>query len=197
MYNNHDNRDDILCKIRVIGYTEVFGCPSLQTNEQLAVHYMTSDLAQMFQNVDEVKVEAINAVNDRNRMVPFQELLFLCLNESPLSGCCISKSGVLSSGSESIIAYYVNYIVFQAINRLKSNLEENRKHYLNRFYYLIQRTISSACNICPYKLYHKFVAQFCVQTAIELASAFGAPSERLDMSFSSWTLSSTSQSFSK
>jgi hypothetical protein len=76
MYNN---RVDISCKIRDIGYTEVFRRPNSQTNEQLAVHYITSDLAQLFHNVDGVKVAAINAVNDRNRMVPFQELLFYAL----------------------------------------------------------------------------------------------------------------------
>jgi hypothetical protein len=183
MYNN---RGDISCRITVIGYTEVFRRPNSQTNEQLAVNNIESARAQLFLNVREVKVEAINAVKDRNRKVSFQELMFLCLNESPLSGCCISSPGTSSSGSENIIAYYINNMVFTAINKIKSNLEGNRDIYLKRFNYLIQRSMSSGCNVCPFKKYHKLVAQFCVKTAFELATGFGAPLVPSDLSHPSW-----------
>jgi hypothetical protein len=186
----YNNRDDISCRITVIGYTEVFRrSNTTRTNEQFAVNNIESARAQLFKNVKKVKTKAIRDVKDRNRNVPFQELMFLCLNESPISACCVNLPGTSSSSSEELIAYYVNKMVFKAINVIKSDLtaKTKRDDYLTYFYHFIDKTISRDCSVCPYERYHKLVMKFCTKTAIELASGFGEPSESGDLSHSSWT----------
>jgi hypothetical protein len=187
----YSNRGDISCRITVIGYTEVFRRSSTtRTNEMLAVNNIDSARAQLFQNVKNAKLMAIKDVKDRNRAVPFQELMFSCLVESHLSGCCVSSMGISSSSSsEEIIAYFVNNMVHSAIYKIKSDLraQTTRNRYLTDFYNWTENAISHDCDVCPFEFYHKLVIKFCTKTAVELATGFGEPSDPMNLSHASWT----------
>jgi hypothetical protein len=142
----------------------------------------------LFQNVKNAKLTAIKDVKDRNRAVPFQELMFSCLKESDLSGCCLSSKGISSSRSEEIIAYFVNNMVHTAIYKIKSNLDApTRNKYLEDFYNWTENAISHDCPVCKFEFYHKLVIKFCTKTAMELATGFGKPSDPWNLSHASWT----------
>ncbi|XP_060592439.1 uncharacterized protein LOC132747136 [Ruditapes philippinarum] len=111
----YNDRGDISCKITVIGYTKVFRRSNKTlTNKTIAVNNINSARAQLFQNVKNAKLMAIKDVKDRNRAVPLQELMFSCLVESHLSGCCVSSISYRRRSNE-IIAYFVNNMVHSLV----------------------------------------------------------------------------------
>jgi hypothetical protein len=184
----YNDRGDISCKITVIGYTEVFRRSNKTlTNETIAVNNINSANAQLFQNLKKAKLMAIKGVKGRNRDVPFQELMFSCLIQSHLSGCCVSSISY-SRRSKEIIAYFVNNMVHTAINKIKSDLNVYTiNKYLKYFDTWTENAISHDCDVCRFEFYHKLVIKFCTERAMELASGFGKPSVPTNLSHASWT----------
>ncbi|XP_045196197.2 uncharacterized protein LOC123551376 [Mercenaria mercenaria] len=187
---DYNNRAGIKCKITVIGYTEVFRRPNSKTNEPKAKDVIEAQM-ELYQTVRDVKLLAIEAIRNRNQRVSFQELMYSCLYESPLSGCCVDNTNSREN-SKLVIAFFVNNIVYKAVNSKFANcrsFDDNRKELEKYFSRLFKKKafIHRGCGKCPAEKINIFLIEFCSKTALDLASGFGSPAPEFDLSSATWT----------
>lgn len=187
----YNNRGDTTCKITVIGYTEVFRrSKTIKTNEVRAENVLKAEM-DLHHTVSAVKLLAIKTVREQNMQLTFQELMYSCLFESPLSGCCVDDTDSRSN-SKKVISYFVNNMVHKAVNipkfANKRFSEASRKALAEYFLEWVKTQIHTDCGKCPYDRYNAFLIGFCSKTALDLASGFGRPASENDLSSPNWNI---------
>ncbi|XP_045195863.2 uncharacterized protein LOC123551193 [Mercenaria mercenaria] len=189
---DYNNREKTTCKITVIGYTEVFRrSKTMKTNEVRAENVIRAEM-DLYHTVQNVKLLAIKTVRTKNQPVSFQELMYSCLYESPLSGCCVDDTDSRVN-SKRVIAYFVNNIVYKAVNDPKfanRRFSDASRKDLDKYFRELFETkdiIHTGCGKCPSEKSNIFLIEFCSKTALDLASGFGSPASPNDLSSATWT----------
>lgn len=184
--SNYNNDPTTKCKITLIGYSEVFQSPHVSTHQTKAesVLQVCSDLVQLKK---EIQLKAISAVKTQRN---FQELMFECLINSPLSGCCVDEQQA-GENSQLVVSYFVNAVIYKLKNdrsvvnhSFDKHLKSKLKKYIKE---KLWQTIGGDCYLCSTSnLVPVYLINFCSETALDISDYFGKPETYHDLSIPRW-----------
>lgn len=186
--SDYNNAQTTRCKVALVGYTEVFRRSDyVKTNEERSQTVLEAYSALKHIKM-EVKTTAIEAIQTN---CTFQQLMFECVINSPLLGCCDEDQSI-GPNSRRIVSYFVNAMIFNVKSReeiANSGMNKSTKQKLMKFIDTwLSNIVGGDCRQCSArKEVPRYLLGFCAQTALDLSDYLGQPEEQYDLSIPRWT----------
>lgn len=183
--SDYNNRNDVKCKVYIIGYTEIFRRNDfVKTDKDVAVNFLEA-CTQLQQIINKVTTVAIKVARASEAAL-FQESMYKCILNSPLSGCCVDSENN-EEQQVRVVSYFVNNLLYEALlegNLLDKNIagisQAKKVEIRKSINKVLERKIGMDCTMCSQNSqvavrFHQYLLGFCAQTALDLSDFLGEP----------------------
>ncbi|KAK3580232.1 hypothetical protein CHS0354_012760 [Potamilus streckersoni] len=217
-YNIGTQNDPRQCKITVVGYTKIFNKFNVSTDEDQAKGWLHEGLTELIlieNNIGTIYVPTGNNGHakgkdmEKKRMrqkrlassesykntddMVFQDLVYKCLDNTPLPFCCLSRT-TDNMRRQKLLSFFVNKISHYCTHNSTEMgpISSHSLYHLKRcFSSWLQDNVGSDCRICSdgslqSAWYQQYLVAFCIDGIMDWATTFGRPSNAWDLTNPVW-----------